>query len=218
MSKVNFGLNPEILKRAHSAREIGGKRPTIIQDGGVQKYKQTMPDYVKDNFSAIGRRADRDNYIKALHTAGWSVPAITKSAGMSQERVRQIIKSWVQTEHLPATLAIPLPPRREIAVKAPVTFTQPAPEMLARMRELQPLARLVRSYSPKYRAEADEYSYILNEAVKQGCTVYRLGKLLGVTPSAIAFRLVRYGYKVSANGETKCYQPVMEANRKKFSA
>jgi hypothetical protein len=213
MSKVNFGTNPEILQKAHAMRETQGKRPVIIQQGVVQKYGQVLPENVTNAFASIISRSDRNNYIKALESAGWTATAIARSAKMSTESIRLISRNWTQTEHPPATLAVPLPERKQMKVKVKPVYTEPNPEMLARMKELQPLAALVRSHSPKYREEAEEYSYLLNEAIKQGCTQYRLAKLLGVTPSAIAFRLVRYGYKATVHGETKTYQPIMEKNR-----
>lgn len=218
MSKVNFGTNPEILQKAHAMRESRGKYPVAITQGELQKYGQVLPESVNSAFASIISKSDRNNYIKALESVGWTATAISKSAKMSIENVRLISRDWAQTEHPPATLAVPLPPRKEIKVKVAPVYKEPNPEMLARMKELQPLAALVRSSSPKYREEAEEYSYLLSEAVKQGCTQYRLAKLLGVTPSAIAFRLVRYGYKATVHGETKTYNPIMEKNRKRIGS
>lgn len=218
MSKVNFGTNPEQLYKAHAMRESQGIRPVIIQQGIVQKYGQVLPENVTNAFASIVNKSDRNNYIKALESVGWTATAIARSAKMSTESIRLISSRWAQTEHLPATLAVPTPARKQITVKVKPVYTEPNPEMLARMKELQPLAALVRSSSPKYREEAEEYSYLLSEAVKKGCTQYRLAKLLGVTPSAIAFRLVRYGYKATVHGETKTYQPIMEKNRKRLGS
>jgi hypothetical protein len=209
MSITNFGINSEQLKKAHSAREFVGKRPTVLVAGGIQRYGQVLPDSVVNGFTHIKNSDDRDNYIKALASVGWTGRAIAVACKMSAERVYQIIASGAQTMHTPATLMVPPAPRKMVKEKIVTTYTEPAPEMLARMRELQPLAQLVRSSSPRYRAEAEEYTYLLNEATKQGCTVYRLAKLLGVTHSALAFRLVRYGYRSTVHGQTKAYQPVM---------
>jgi len=209
MSITNFGINPDQLKKAHSAREFIGKRPVVFVAGEVQRYKQELPESVVNGFKHITNNNDRDNYIKALHSAGWTGRAISLACKVSAERVYQIIASGAQTTHTPATLVIPQAPRKMVKAKAVTTYTEPSPEMLARLKELQPLAQQVRSSSPRYRAEAEEYTYLLNEATKQGCTVYRLAKLLGVTHSALAFRLVRYGYRTTVHGQTKAYQPVM---------
>lgn len=209
MSITNFGINAEQLKKAHSAREFVGKRPTVLVQGDIQRYKQELPESVVDGFKHITNNADRDNYIKALASVGWTARAIAVACKMSAERIYQILDSGAQAEHTPATLVVPPAPRKMVKAKAVVAYTEPSPEMLARMKELQPLAQLVRSSSPRYRAEAEEYTYLLNEATKQGCTVYRLAKLLGVTHSALAFRLVRYGYRTTVHGQTKAYQPIM---------
>ena len=209
MSITNFGVNPEQLNKAHSAREFIGKRPVVFVAGEVQRYKQVLPESVADGFKHITSSSDRDNYIKALASVGWTARAIAVACKISAERIYQILASGAQTEHTPATLVVPPAPRKMVKQKVVATYTEPAPEMLARMKELQPLAQLVRSSSPRYRAEAEEYTYLLNEATKQGCTVYRLAKLLGVTHSALAFRLVRYGYRTTVHGQTKAYQPIM---------
>lgn len=209
MSITNFGVNPEQLKKAHSARELIGKRPRVLVEGDIQRYKQELPESVVNGFKHITNNSDRDNYIKALASAGWTARAIAVACKMSAERIYQILAGDAQSEHTPATLVVPPAPRKMVKEKSVSQYTEPSPEMLARMKELQPLAQLVRSSSPRYRAEAEEYTYLLNEATKQGCTVYRLAKLLGVTHSALAFRLVRYGYRTTVHGQTKAYQPIM---------
>ena len=92
---------------------------------------------------------------------------------------------------------------------------EPEPETLARLLELQPLAQLVRSHSPKYRAEAEEYAALVWKAHKeQKVTLYRLAKCLGVTHGALRFRLVRYGYMTPAKGgKSRSYQRIMDKNR-----
>jgi len=91
----------------------------------------------------------------------------------------------------------------------------PTPELLARLKELQPYAQQVRANSPRFRAEAEEYTYLLNQAHnEQKVTLYRLAKLLGVTTSALAFRLVRYGYRTTKLGQSSAYKPILDKNRK----
>jgi hypothetical protein len=97
-------------------------------------------------------------------------------------------------------------------VKAKREFVEPSAETLARLLELQPLAQQVRSSSMRYRNEAEEYTKLLYHAYAvEGVSIYRLGLRLGVTHSALRFRLARYGYmpNESASGRTsKVYQPV----------
>lgn len=211
MTITNFGINPEQLEKAHSARECNKERPTVYIEGKIQKYRQELPENVVSGFMHITNNEDRNNYIKALYSVGWTGKAISVACKMSGERVYQIVSDKKETNSLPATLIIPTPPRQKSKVEK--KYKEPAPEMLARMKELKPLAQLVRSSSPRYRAEAEEYTYLLNRATEQGITVYRLAKLLGVTHSALAFRMVRYGYRTTVYGQTKAYKPVNLKNR-----
>ncbi len=127
-------------------------------------------------------------------------------------------KGWsndIFTLAAPATLLIPDVPRHAEKVGTS-RYVMPTPELLERLKELQPYAQQVRSNSPRYRAEAEEYTYLLNQAHKeQGVTLYRLAKLLGVTTSAIAFRLVRYGYRTTELGKSPAYRSITESNRTK---
>lgn len=213
MTITNFGINPEQLKKAHSARECNKERPVVVIEGKIQKYRQVLPETVVSRFTSITNNEDRNNYIKALYSAGWSGKAIGIACKISAARVYQIISDKKEISYVPATLAIPTPPRQKSKQIVEKKYKEPSPEMLDRMRELQPLAQLVRSNSPRYRAEAEEYTYLLNQATEQGITVYRLAKLLGVTHSALAFRMVRYGYRTTVYGQTKSYKPVNLKNR-----
>ena len=215
-NKTNFRTNPEQLTKAHSAREIGKrKRATYVSNpGAVIKRNQQLPLEVMKAFATAHTIVLRNDYIHELAKAGWTANAIGKACGLTREAVRLVLRDTKQGGELPATMIIPDAPRHPQREK--MTYTEPAPEMLARMKELQPIAQKVRSNSPRYRAEAEEYAYLLNEATKQGVTVYRLAKLLGITPSAIAFRLVRYGYKTTTYGQTKAYKPIRTENRKAY--
>jgi hypothetical protein len=99
-------------------------------------------------------------------------------------------------------------------MRVPPTYIEPSAETLARLLELKPMAMSVRSNSPKFRAEAEEYTRLLDHAHRvEGVTLYRLAKRLGVTHGAIRFRLARYGYKLPKNASSKVYQPILEQNR-----
>jgi hypothetical protein len=93
-------------------------------------------------------------------------------------------------------------------------YIEPSPETLKRLLELQPYAQQVRSSGKKYRAEAEEYTSLLNHAhTVEGVTLYRLAKRLGVTHGALRFRLVRYGYKKTVTATSKVYNPIIKENR-----
>ncbi len=158
----------------------------------------------------------RRTYAVLLRDAGWTLQSIADLFGWSRERVRQVTSArTVETATALAEkygLSIPTPPLKPERLAR--QFIEPAPETLARLLELKPMAMAVRSHSPEYRAEAEEYTRLLNHAhAVEGVTLYRLAKRLGVTHGAIRFRLARYGYKLPANATSKVYKPILEKNR-----
>jgi hypothetical protein len=107
---------------------------------------------------------------------------------------------------------IPAPPLKPERNKP--AYIEPTPETLRRLLELQPYAQQVRANGTKYRAEAEEYTKLLDYAhTIEGVTLYRLAKRLGVTHGALRFRLVRYGYKKPITATSKVYQPIIRENR-----
>lgn len=214
MTRVNFKTHPEQLAKAHSAREslrTPRQKINYVRAGKPIKQKQALPQEVVDLFSTIKDNKLRDSYVTALSNEGWTNKSIAKALGKTPETVRRILLS-PSTDTLPPYFLVPSVPRH--AEKTPIVYTMPSTEVLERLKELQPLAQKVRSNSPRFRAEAEEYTYLLDKAHnEQGVTLYRLAKLLGVTTSALAFRLVRYGYRTTENGKTKAYQAIKHSNR-----
>jgi predicted transcriptional regulator len=147
----------------------------------------------------------RDDLIKGLRRVGWTYASIADPLGLSRERVRQISSQRGSGTYQES---IPLPPYKPVKVER--VFVEPSAETLARLKELQPKAQQVRSTSPRYRQEAEEYTALLNKAhVEEGVSVYRLAKRLGITHSSIRFRLARYGYKPSPTGsDSPVYRPL----------
>ena len=176
------------------------------------KKHQVLPPQVKEAFDSLIDTETRDAYIKALRDADWTLESIAAAADLTRERVRQISLGTATAElpdHLEPVPSPPLKPERPKPV-----YVEPSPETLARLLELQPLAQQVRSNGTKYRAEAEEYTALLNHAhVVEGVTLYRLAKRLGVTHGALRFRLVRYGYKTPVNATSKVYTPILNENR-----
>lgn len=187
------------------------------------KKHQTLPDYIYKEFENSIDTEHRDGLIVELRLKGWTLEAIASASGVTRERVRQIFNSydteagWRETGGRFPTLEkleveIPFPPLKP--VKAKPVYIEPSPETLERLLELQPFAQLVRSNGTKYRAEAEEYTALLNHAhTVEGVTLYRLAKRLGVTHGALRFRLVRYGYKTAKTASSKVYTPILEKNR-----
>lgn len=165
-----------------------------------------LPMSTKIIFDKINTSEERDDYVRALRIAGWTLASISDVIGLSRERVRQICT--VPSEATKAEFYVPEPPR--YAEKVARVYIEPKPETLSRLLELQPMAQRVRSSSPRFRAEAEEYTSLLNHAhTVEGVTLYRLGKRLGITHSAIRFRLTRYGYKpMTETTNSRVYQPL----------
>lgn len=215
---INFKTNPGQLERAHNARyALPKERPTFYKRAGQPKKSNLeLPDQVKDLFRVLDTKENRDqrnDYIIALVKSGWSQASVARASNLSAQMIRVIVSSHTP-KPTPETLFVPLVPRHPEKVGTS-RYVMPTPELLARLKELQPYAQQVRSNSPRFRAEAEEYTYLLNQAHKeQGVTLYRLAKLLGVTTSAIAFRLVRYGYRTTEHGKSPAYRSITESNRK----
>jgi hypothetical protein len=196
-----------------------GKSKNYYKRAGMNKVANVqLPEEVTNNFTALAKsnlKNLRNDYIIALVNAGWTHVSIAKSAGLSNEMVRIVIGKHT-AEPVPPTLVIPEVPKHDPKSSLTIHALPPA-ELLARLKELKPIAEKVRSNSPRYRAEAEEYSYLLNEAhTVHGVSMYRLGKLLGVTTSGLVFRLVRYGYKTS-NGGSSVYKQIKASNRRATS-
>lgn len=194
------------------------KRPRRItykivptSEGKILKRKQELPQDVVDIFKGFTDIKKRNQYIIALGNAGWTDSAIARAVDVSRERVRQLSHQTVLSEpSLISDLPIPTPPREK---KYSKVYPEMPKEMMDRLLELKPLAQQVRGHGKMYRAEADEYTYLLNQAIEtHNISVYRLAKLLGVTIGAIQFRLTRYGYRTTT-GKSKCFQPILEKNR-----
>jgi hypothetical protein len=176
------------------------------------KKNQSLPQYIFEEFEGLDTDA-RDTLIRSLRASGWTLESISAAAGITRERVRQI-STMTGTRETPILVEIPLPPEKPVRPK-PV-YVEPDPVTLARLLELQPYAQQVRSNGTKYRAEAEEYTSLLNHShTVEGVTLYRLAKRLGVTHGAIRFRLVRYGYKKPVTATSKVYTPIVAENRVK---
>ena len=178
----------------------------------LRKTMLTLPPEVAEAFAGIRDTETRNDYIIALRAGGWTLQSIAEASQITRERVRQIA-TGPDTGSDIADLPQPTPP--SVTVKPKREYNEPRPEVLKRLLELQPLAQQVRSDSPKYREEGEEYTKLLYDShVRDNVPIYRLAKRLGITHGAIRFRLVRYQYMVpKKNGTSKVYTPVKEINR-----
>jgi transposase len=176
------------------------------------KRQITLPPEVRAKILTIKDGDERNEYVRKLRAMGWTLQSIANACGISRERIRQIIEMKSPGLELGDDYIIPTPPFHPEKIKR--EYVEPSDEILTRLLELQPLAQQVRSHSPRYRAEAEEYTRLLNQAHSvDGVTLYRLAKRLGVSHGAIRFRLARYGYKPAPNATSKVYKPINSKNR-----
>lgn len=188
----------------------------VMTTAGYVKINHQLPQEVVDAFAKIGTDTlQRNAYIRVLRNNHWSLQSIADAAGgMTRERVRQIVEGSYAGSDTALSLTLPTPTPPLKAVKEPKVYTEPSPETLARLLELQPLAQQVRSHSPRYRQEAEEYTALINHAYTvEKVSLYRLAKRLGVTHGSLRFRMARYGYLNSHNSTSTCYKPILDKNR-----
>lgn len=177
----------------------------------IKKHNVALPPSVIDALNKLTDPTDRNNFMRALNKSGWTQSSIARSVELTRERVRQICSTPTELDGQ-VDFEFPAPPVHEIKEKR--EYIEPNPEALARLLELQPLAQQVRSNASRFRAEAEEYTALVAKLHEEdGVTLYRLAKRLGVTHSALRFRLARYGYKLSDKGLSKVYQPINPKNR-----
>lgn len=178
----------------------------------IKKANQILPWEISNQLK-FASPADRDNLIRLLHNAGWTLSSISRSIELTRERIRQIASTPIDFDGVAKTdYNIPNPPM--YPEKKVREFVEPSPEILERLLELQPKAMQVRSHATRFREEAEEYTRLIAKAhLEDGVTLYRLAKRMGVTHSALRFRLARYGYKTSDKGQSKVYTPINPKNR-----
>lgn len=187
----------------------------------VQRQHLVLPTEVTEAFSVIKDKRVRNAYIVKLKKAGWTLDSIGVAVGITREGVRHIVargKKGKIDENRANGLFVPMLPYIEIPDKEKRVFVEPDPIDLARLLELQPFAQQVRSHSPAYRLEAEEYTWLIHKAHHiDGVTLYRLALRLGVTHGALRFRLARYGYKPAPNAKSKSYDAILDKNRAKLT-
>ena len=196
-------------------------RPVQVSHTYAVTNNQVLPEHVVDVLKNLEKDDTlvRNSYLTALRYKGWTLQAIGDAVGLSRERIRQIETSTgmdlvEQIKMFPEQFPLPeIPTITETRIV--YEAYEPKPETLARLKELQPFAQLVRSHSPRYRAEAEEYAALLWKAHnEENVTLYHLAKCLGVTHGALRFRLVRYGYmKANGGGKSRAYAPILDKNR-----
>ena len=178
----------------------------------IQITNQTLPSWVAFELEHASSSM-RDLIIKELNEMGWTLAAIANASKLTRERVRQICEKLelLGIGNCQTGISLPTPPLRPEKPKP--EYVEPSQWILERLLELKPMAMKVRSNSPNFRKEAEEYTALIHHAHKvEKVSLYRLAKRLGVTHGALRFRLARYGY-LESSGTSDVYTPVTEANR-----
>jgi hypothetical protein len=178
------------------------------------RWKAELPSSVTTALNELRtkkQRSEFQDYVIALRANRWSLASIATPTGLSRERIRQL------DEPIGVELAIsntqtrgydiPSVPVKPVVAKVQRVVVAPSSDIMARLLELKPMAQAVRGKSQKYRAQGTEYTRLIAQEIARGVTPSHIAKELGVTPSALNFRLVRYGYSETSSS-SKCYQPI----------
>ena len=181
------------------------RKERVLVKTRIKKSDLTLPKKVGETLRSLPL-AERKAYSNLLRNAGWTLQSIATEVGVTRENIRLYERSTPSAETLDKVkdLLIPEVPKVEIYADRVVKVI-PKPEVIAQLKELQAKASLVRGKGKAHREEAEQYTKLLYETMESGVSGYRLAKELGVTHSAILFRLVRYGY-ATTEGKSKTYR------------
>lgn len=187
----------------------------VEQEKQVKKQHLELPKETGDLLRGLSTLTERRAYCRLLVEKGWTLQSIANELFITREMVRLYTKHeesdlFEIVSHLPVP-DVPVV-KEQVYVR---TWIEIDPQVLKRLLELQPLAQLVRSHSPRYRAEAEEYTKLIADEIARGVLSWKIAKALGVTHSAINFRMTRYGYKPLGTGKTKAYKAIIGSNRTK---
>jgi hypothetical protein len=173
----------------------------------------SLPSWVVGKLVALheaGVPRERDqglnNYLLALHEAGWTYAALGEALCMTREAVRQRCAFATGPD---ASRGVPAPPAPPVKI-SPVKPQRPVipPAELARMRQLMAESRTVNggtSAADPRRQAALRLAELMAEHYLRGVSMYRIAKQLGVTQPAVYSRLVRHGY-IDSSGKSAAFR------------
>lgn len=175
------------------------------------RWKPELPLEVADTLQKLRNEKSKElpNYITELRSVGWSLGAISIPLGLTRERVRQLNEKG--TADSSTGYEVPELPTKPVKEKVERIVIEPNEEVVARLLELQPMAQQVRGKGQQFRAQGVEYSRLIANELQRGVLSSHLAKKLGVTHSALNFRMVRYGYSES-HSTAQCYKRVEYSN------
>lgn len=197
--------NAEGTKTVRLTKGMKQEKEQILVGTRVPKSDLTLPKEVSDIL--IGLPLDeRKAYVFELRKVGWTLQSLATPLKLTRESIRLYGLKEPKSEVLAKVkhLLIVKPPVIEVFVER-VKRVKPDPQVIAQLKELQPKAFMVRGKGKSNREEAELYTRLIYELMESGVSGYRIAKELGVTHSALAFRLVRYGYTTS-NGTSRSYR------------
>jgi hypothetical protein len=180
------------------------KELTLIKTR-TKKSHLTLPKEVGDVLRSLPLD-QRKAYATALSKAGWTLQSIATELKLTRESIRLYESAKHSPEVLEVVKHLPMPEVPTVEVYAErIKRVEINPKVLAELKELKAKATMVRGKSKKNREEAELYTKLIYETLQSGVSGYRLAKELGVTHSALSFRLVRYGYATS-EGKSRTYR------------
>ena len=202
---MNLETNSAGTKTVRLTKGMKQEKEQILVGTRVPKSDLTLPKEVSDIL--IGLPLDeRKAYVFELRKVGWTLQSLATPLKLTRESIRLYGLKEPKSEVLAKVkhLLIVKPPVIEVFVER-VKRVKPDPQVIAQLKELQPKAFMVRGKGKSNREEAELYTRLIYELMESGVSGYRIAKELGVTHSALAFRLVRYGYTTS-NGTSRSYR------------
>jgi len=198
-------FNAEGTKPVKRTKGVKQDKEKILVGTRRPKSDLTLPKEVSDILIGLPL-AERKAYATQLRNAGWTLQSLATPLNITRESIRLYTLAEHSGEVLAKISHLPIVevPVVEVFVER-VKRVVPDPQILAQLKELQPKAMGIRGKTKKNREEAELYTRLIYELMESGVSGYRIAKELGVTHSALAFRLVRYGY-TTTNGKSRSYR------------
>ena len=202
---MNLETNSAGTNSKRLTKGMKQEKEQILVGTRIPKSDLTLPKEVSDILIGLPL-TERKAYASELRKVGWTLQSLATPLNLSRESIRLYTLAEHSGEVLTKIRNFPLPKPLVIEVFVErVKRVKPDPQVIAQLKELQPKAFMVRGKGKSNREEAELYTRLIYELMESGVSGYRIAKELGVTHSALAFRLVRYGYTTS-NGTSRSYR------------
>lgn len=166
--------------------------------GGVVKVRQVLPDRFAEALRRLYVPGAPSTTLRAAVLAaterGWTYRAVANALGVSLERVRQLATSGPRQSGSP--IEIPEPPSRPEPFKRepPPTLTEGQAEQLRDLKRRSNVSGPLPDDHPTVVA-AQEFARLVDLHLKAGHRISDLARSVGISRTALQFRLGRYGYR-----------------------